>query len=110
MRIYLKREILQYTITREQLNNLFDSYGISTLAAQKEYKQYRKTANELDKFIISRLSLPYVKIQDRDAFVRVDHIIDYTPEKMKMFVKAWFFDIRAPENKISNQPLTFFVK
>lgn len=110
MKIYLDKNILQHTITREQLNNLFDSYGTSKLAAQTEYKEYRKTVNDLDKFIVSRLSLPYVKIQNKDAFVRVDYIIDYTPEKIKWFVKTWFTDIKAPESRIYKQPLTFFIK
>lgn len=110
MKIYLNKKILEHAVTREQLNSLFDNYGTSTLAAQTEYKEYRKATRDLDKFIVSRLSLPYVKIQNKDAFVRVDYIIDYTPEKIKWFVKTWFADIKAPESRIYKQPLTFFIK
>lgn len=109
MKVYLNKNILKYAITREQLNNLFDSYGKEKLESQTDYKKYRRASRDLDKFITSRLSLPYVKIRGKDAFVRVDYIIDYVvSEKEKPIIKTWFFDVKNA-GVTSKEPLVFYV-
>jgi hypothetical protein len=109
MKIFLRKEILEHAVTREKLNALFDSYGKEKLESQTDYKKYRRASRDLDKFIISRLSLPYVKIQNKDAFVRVDYIIDYVvSEKEKPIIKTWFFDVKNTAMS-SKEPLVFYV-
>lgn len=110
MKIFLRKEILEHALTRERLNTLFDNYGKEELASQTDYKKYRSLSKSLDKFVQPRLALPYVKIQNKDAFVRVDYIIDYVvSEKVKLIVKKWFFDVKNTAVS-SKEPLVFFIK
>ncbi len=109
MKVYLNKGILQHAVTREQLTVIFDNYGKEKLEAQTDYKKYRRISRDLDKFVQPRLALPYVKIHGKDAFVRVDYIIDYVlSEKEKPIVKTWFFDVKNTAIS-SKEPLVFYV-